>query len=493
MKKYAILFILVGILSSCSDSFLDEEPRGQLTTDGFFQNADDLELGLIALYAKANEMYNAAQSGTALMGGDDVTTRAGSNKGPFREHDTFSATNANPWVYWHLPWAVISAANNLIINYDQAIDATEEEREFAAGQAYFLRALSYFYLVRVYNEIPLIITQELNLEIEKSDPVEIYAVIIDDLQKAEDLLPNLWSGLKENIAPTKGSAKALLAQVYLTMTGYPVLDASNYALAAQKAKEVIDNAGTWGYQLIPNFEDLWTAEQYNAEIVFGLFYDRTISPWTWSNGNMRAPCAEKPEEEGGWDDYFAEINFFNKFPAGPRKDATFQTVIRPDATTTLDWTEGAQKHPYYKKMQTMEGTNPDEPWVYVDWWSNRTNYIIRYANVLLVYAEAQAMASAPDGSAYDALNQVRHRAGLADMTPGLSQLAFRDSVVMERAWEFAGMEINQARWYDLVRLERVEEAAADRHSLELPIINFPDKDDYFAPIPGTETAINPNL
>jgi hypothetical protein len=103
------------------------------------------------------------------------------------------------------------------------------------------------------------------------------------------------------------------------------------------------------------------------------------------------------------------------------------------------------------------------------------------------------MSANPDASAYDALNAVRKRAGLENMTAGLSQLAFRDSVVMERAWEFAGAEINPARWYDLVRLERVEEAAKDRHPSELPILNPPTKDDYFAPIPISEILINPNL
>ena len=103
------------------------------------------------------------------------------------------------------------------------------------------------------------------------------------------------------------------------------------------------------------------------------------------------------------------------------------------------------------------------------------------------------MASSPDQSAYDALNAVRIRAGLSEMTPDLSNEAFRDSVVMERAWEFAGAEINPARWYDLVRLERVEEAAQDRHESELPILNPPTKKDYFAPIPISEILINQHL
>lgn len=493
MKKYIIILLFIGLFSSCSEDFLEEDPKGQLTTQGFFQNGQDLELGLTALYSQVNGIFNAAQACTALMGADDITTRSGSNKGPFREYDTFAATNTNPWVYYHLPYKAILAANNILLNYEKAEKATEEERRLAAGQAHFMRALSYFWLVRVFNEIPLITQLEVDYEIEKSSPQEVYALIVEDLMKAEEFLPNSWSGKKAGVAPTKGSAKAQLASVYLQMTGYPIKDESKYALAAQKAKEVIDNAGTYGYRLLDDFAELWTPEQFNDEIVFGLFYDRKISPWTWENGNMWAPLGCKPEEEGGWDDYFAEINFFNKFPEGPRKDATFQTVIRPNAETTWHWTEGVQRHPYYKKMQQIEGYDPEKPWVYIDWWSSRTNIVIRYAEVLLIYAEAQAMATSPDQSAYDALNAVRNRAGLEDIALGLSNIAFRDSVVMERAWEFAGAEINPARWYDLVRLERVEEAAQDRHEWELPILNPPTKDDYFAPIPISEILINPNL
>ncbi|NQU54565.1 MAG: RagB/SusD family nutrient uptake outer membrane protein [Bacteroidetes bacterium] len=493
MNKYIIFLLFVSLFVSCSEDFLEEEPKGQLTTKGFFQNGQDLELGVTALYNRVNGIFRASQTCTALMGADDITTRAGSNKGPFREYDTFSATNTNPWVYYDKPYSAILAANNIIVNYEDAEKATEEERKFAAGQAYFMRALSYFWLVRVFNEIPLITQLEVDFEAVKSSPQDVYALIIEDLKIAEEFLPNSWSGLKDGVAPTKGSAKAQLASVYLQMTGYPVNDESKYALAAQKAKEVIDNAGTYGYRLLDDFADLWTPEKFNDETVFGLIYNQKTPGWTAENGNMWAPVACKPEEEGGWDDYFAEINFFNKFPEGPRKDATFQTVIKPNAETTWHWTEGVQKHPYYKKMQQIEGYNPDEPWIYIDWWSGRTNMVIRYAEVLLIYAEAQAMASSPDQSAYDALNAVRIRAGLSEMSSGLSNVAFRDSVVMERAWEFAGGEINAARWYDLVRLERVEAAAQDRHEWELLILNPPTKEDYFAPIPISEILINPNL
>ncbi len=85
--------------------------------------------------------------------------------------------------------------------------------------------------------------------------------------------------------------------------------------------------------------------------------------------------------------------------------------------------------------------------------------------------------------------------GLASqgLTAGLSNEAFRDSVIAERAWEFAGMEANGSNWFDLVRTETVGKAAADREASEIEILTSPTKDDYFAPIPDSEISVNPNL
>ena len=96
------------------------------------------------------------------------------------------------------------------------------------------------------------------------------------------------------------------------------------------------------------------------------------------------------------------------------------------------------------------------PGNYNDWTSSRTTIAMRYAEVLLIYAEAQAMASSPDATAYAAINQVRTRAGLPNLESGLSQTAFRDAVIAERSWEFAGIEANGSNWFDLVRTETVE-------------------------------------
>jgi starch-binding outer membrane protein, SusD/RagB family len=499
MKKIIYLLALAIFAVACSKSFLEEDPKGQLTTEGFCKNKAELDMALTALY-KALSTTNYSEEPTALFcGADDLTTRPGSNKEKLRDYDMFvqskdqNEANVDCWLYYY---DVVNCANFIINNYELATTETEEVRNNAAGQAYCLRAWAYFMITRLYKDVPLVTTNVADKNILKSPTADVYKLIVEDLQKAEVMLPDTWpDGTREHgVAVTKGTAKSVLASVYLHMAGYPINDASKYALAAQKAKEVLDNAGAYGYRLLDDYQELWLDNQFNDELIFGVFYDpSTESP------NYRSPMMGQPEDEGGWDEYFCEINFFNSFPAGPRKDATFQTTMKLVSTgEIIPWQQCVQKHPYYKKMRYANGSNPDNVYDYYEdayhwsYSSNRTAQVMRFAEVKLIYAEAQAMSANPDASAYKEINDVRYRAGLPDLTPGLSQMAFRDSVVAERAWEFAGPEQGQ-RWFDLVRLERVEQANSNRHPDELPLVNTPSKEYYFSSIPYSEKLINPNL
>ena len=496
MKKLVVYLLpTLLLLSACSDDFLQEDPRGQLTNEGFFKGPADLDLALTALYNKVNLCVNIDDWDAPLMGADDVTSHNKGNKQDFLEFDLFAVNDQNTRLSdaWTNFYGLVNAANFIIEGYQEATEATEEERNRAAATAYFFRAHAYYYLVRVWRDVPLVTTNEVNTDLGTSSAEEVYALIVSDLQQAETLLPDAWEGKFEQIAPTNGSAKALLASVYLTMAGYPVQDEAKYALAAQKAKEVMDNASTWGYRLLDDYAELWRDRPHHDEIVYAAYYNNQNASENFADFNVRAPYPSQPDDEGGWSDYFAELNFFFTFPEGPRKDATFQTIIRPNETDTLDWTEGLFAHPFYKKMRAANGEeNLETPWVFFNWMSSRTNVFMRYAEVLLIYAEAKAMSNGPDATAYAAVNQVLNRAGLPDLAPGLSAADFRDAVVAERGWEFAGLEYS-ARWHDLVRLERVETANANRHPDELNLTNQPTKEDYFAPIPFKDKQINPNL
>ncbi|MFV0378089.1 MAG: RagB/SusD family nutrient uptake outer membrane protein [Mangrovibacterium sp.] len=519
MKKYISTLLFAIVLLSCTDKFLEEETYGLIRPTNYFTTLSDLEKCVNALYSSCNLMYNESSCLVACMAGDDVTTQAGGNKAGYLQFDLFNAQDNNDRLptSWNNGYGAIKQANVIINSIDQFVEPADQpellqdQKDRALGQAYFVRALAYFNLVRIYGQVPLVTEVTIDYEVTKASFEDIYNLIVTDLTSAEALVPMDYStasnvsDLETNTAHAradKGAVKALLASVYLNMAGYPLKDVSKYALAAQKAKEVIDNEDTYGYELLVNYGDLWKWENGwknigNAEDVFACFFNHTAGNWsdggTWANGNMNAPSAFFPENFGGWSDAFAELNFFNEFPEGPRKDATFITVGQKTPTSpVITWQEFAYAHPYYNKYTDLPGYDPTNMGAWIDWWSSRTVQVIRYAEVLLVYAEAKAMSDGADNLAYECLNRVRNRAGLDDAPEGLNGTDFRDKVVEERKWEFAGME-PCARWFDMVRTETVETATAKRDASEIPIVNTPTKDRYFAPIPQADRIINSNL
>jgi starch-binding outer membrane protein, SusD/RagB family len=211
----------------------------------------------------------------------------------------------------------------------------------------------------------------------------------------------------------------------------------------------------------------------------------------------------------------AEINFYKSFPEGPRKNVTFQTDIWIPAdksvasafynTRSASWwidvpwydSRTYKQHPYYAKQRLggSRGGSPSWNDRYLTgtlWRSGRSQRIIRYAEVLLVYAEAQCMANGgPDASAYTAINRIRVRAGLNNLSSGMNALQFQEACFNERGWEFAGNEYCN-RWADLLRFEKVEKANSNRDLREYALNHNPTKSDYFMPIPASEKNKDPN-
>lgn len=488
MKKIlTFLTILFSLIISCSEEFLNITPKGELYPESFYSNEDELDMAAVGLYDIMERAYYYGWALSYCTAGQDKT----SNFDNFEEVDVFATEGDNGEMknYWDQSWKAITAANEIISRYENA-SASEEKKKEVAGQAHFIRGYNYFMLVRMYNKLPLFIsTDQVSTEMELSGPEDVYALIVDDLLVAEDYLPDNWNGneKKEGVGWTKGAAKSLLAYVYLSMAGYPLNDQSKYALAAEKAKEVIDHANTWGYKLMENIEDLYSAaynwQNNSCEEVVLAFYN---------DNNYGCPLCGFPAEYGGWEVYMAELTFFENYPEGPRKDAIFMTDFPFEDGTVLHYTELGSGHPWFK--QYWDGKlDWEKPWEGMNWKNSRPQVAITYAHNLLVYAEAQAMSSSPDASAYSAINQVRNRAGLPDLTSGLSKEAFRDSVVRERSWEFCGGYFCTDPWYDLVRLERVEESILDRSPEENAIVNQPTKEHYFAPYPTDDVNKNPNL
>lgn len=491
IKQLLVFAILVNVLG-CANN-LEEEPRGKVNDpESIYKQYANLEATVMAMYAgirgDANWSRGFATSAymTTMFGADDLTTQIGGNKGEFREFDSFnkSANNGAMMNLWRGCYNAILNANE-VIEYGYLTIGDQDQIDNLMGQAHFVRAFSYFYLVRSWGSIPLYTSAKtLPTDIGLSEVEDVYAVIIDDLLQAETLLPTTQSliGL-----PSQGAAKALLSEVYLTQAGWPLKVQASYRLAADKAKEVIDNKGEYGYDLLPDFASLWLRSFDNSsESIFSLQYDNSDG----ANAFHITGKASMPEgEENGWDDFFVELNFFNEFPDGPRKDATFRTNFLTSDGVTVHYTNSATKHPYYAKFRdgAVDESNPST----ATFFNNAAYMLIRYAEVLLIYAEAQARADgSPNSSAYDALNQVRVRAGLSPLS-GLGTEEFIEAVIDEKGWELAG---EGQRWYDLLRTEKVAEVNNKRSSEEqVKIIGSTGTDNYYAPIPESEILLNPNL
>ncbi len=517
LQKLGLLFSSVLILvlfTGCAD--LEEDPTIANLAPGSYTNEVELELGVTGIYS---QLRNASQWSTFFVAGwagDDITTHKVSNKADFREFDQRSVTSENARTVgnWRDIYRMVRAANSVLESAEGLELPDQDAQNRLLGEVYFLRGAMFFHLTRVHSRIPLPLTSEPELDISRSSQEQVYAQIESDLLQAASLLPEIYPGVQPGAPrPNAGSAKAMLARLYLDWAGFPENDNSKYALAASTAKEVIDNAGSHGFALVDNLETLWRLDsRFNSEGVWTIPYNR-------SNGlnNRKYGKLGNPSDLTGWQETFAEIRFFEDFPEGARKEATYRTDHDWEAFTD-------QQNPVFKKITGPIGDIPLN-----DFNTDRNDLYIRFAEVLLIYAEASGRAGGDTPDAWEALNKVRRRAaGLPFDTPVTAETAQRildaegnfiphpdgltyvdvtsgdlaELTFTERKWELAGEWL---RWNDLVRMQRVEQALSQRNpqtsrnvdgdllQAANPIIGSLGTDNYFAPIPANEIALNPNL
>jgi hypothetical protein len=506
-NKYIIAGLLAaglvtGVITGCQK--LTEDPKGSITLASFYKTQSDLDAGVAGMYVTLAKdgSWGFTSKETSYFGSDDLTTDPGLNKGDQREFDRLqgSSTNSSLPAEWNGPWQTIYNANYVIASYQNITTTDTVARNNSAGQAYFLRGLCYYYLVRTFGPLPLVLApQSVTIRPPRADVSAVYAQIISDLTMAKNMLGKTKVQGKPNIY----SASAILTDVYLTMAGWPLNDATKYPLAASEAQIVMSSNL---YDVNTPYDQIFKTRN-SSEVIFGLEYSVAGNLPNRRFGSSNVPLDEVAVDgSSGWDDVYPEINFYKNRPICSRSYWTFYDTLKlrnPDKVTfTLTpWNSPAThaQHPYYKKFRAglvtngvADGVNEDATHIYtIQPSTNAETIISRYAGVLLDFAEASDMASSgPTAASYTAINQVRTRAGLPNLTPGLSATAFRDSVVKERAYEFA--EEFGVRWFDIVRLQLLPQIAANRDPSENPIpggTNFSQK--YLAPIPLAEMTLNP--
>ncbi len=447
IKQFHV-FIIVGMLignTGCEDA-LDEKIYSFIAKENFYKNAADAESAIFGI-------YNGLQIGTSTgnvydrwhwvltgLGSDQMTIHRNAT---FLQMDNFNYATDNIFLaqYWEGIYAVINRANVAIARIPE-IDMDVGLRNILVAEAKLMRASMYFNLVRLWGSVPFGLEEVSNEEsanIPKASVDEIYAAIIRDLEEAEQILP-LARESGEFARVTRGAAKSLLTDVLLTT--------ENWSAAAAKAKEVIDLGQ---YFLLDNFEDIFNVNnETNSEIIYTIAYDRTnvlnfMASFYHAGGTDNANCflgaqvVQVDEASDMW------LNWSN---SDPRKDYSINdTYLSRDGTIKSVYNT-ARPFPAVTKWNA-----PDEIGVR----GCPLNIIVyRYADILLMYAEALSQASGPDQAAYDAFNMVRRRGykqpidlpSAFDLPPGLSAQEFRDSVIEERSHEFVA---EGKRLFDLHR------------------------------------------
>lgn len=554
---YTGCFMAASMLSltSCGD-FLDEDPKGQLNPETFYTIEDDYTAGVNTLYDKVNQTQSWTNPMYPQWQGDDITANPGSNKQACAALDAFDSDGANKGVTeaWTQHYAVIKTAN-LIIEGSEKFPGDKAKIATALGNAHFWRAYSYYYLVRVFGKLPII--TKTNIEQFDAQPSEIekvYELIVQDLKDAINELPTGYD--KEparlfgvDVWATKQAAQSTLAAVYMSMAGYPLNKGTEYyKLAAELAKDVITNNGTYGFILNPDWKEVYSmGNNYNMETVLGINND--AKGWWDHDSQLSSCCRFEGLGDGGWGDAWGEIAFWKRYPEGPRKNAiyapkvTFQETITEkigDKEVKKDkiskavywWELDNNGKPVVDAIFTVnadeKGNMLKQPYDYMGinykgMVNDRRHNLIRYSEVLLWYAESAARAGLSDlTEAKKCLKQVRSRAvtdvenvtlgdGTTVKIDNMSAAQLAEACYIEHGWEVAG------NWVSMVT-RRSDELRMDelKKNFEYRVANAPivvakeggkeytakesvtvkgtwSEDRIYCPYPTTDGEKNPNL
>nr|WP_294950170.1 RagB/SusD family nutrient uptake outer membrane protein [uncultured Mucilaginibacter sp.] len=495
--KYIALVIALTGFTACKKQ-LEEKPYGFLSTDNFYKTEADANSALIYAYSILPDLDYYSRNFITLTEAptEDIEIAAGKSADNVLL-DKLSATSTNATLRpgFQLPYVGINRAN-LVITYVPAItkisDAAKNE---ILGEAYTLRALHYFNLVRLFGAVPMHlepVDDPSKTNLAKSPMQAIYAQIIADLTKAAGMMDQTRRLGRVN----QVGAWGLLSKVYLTLASGKATSSPGYDFVTNademyaKAKEfsgMVINQQT-AYGLDPDLvaiydvnkkagpEHLWDASADRTGTNEGLY--SKLPKMFMPNLNFRLPNGVFVP--GGFNEFLTESALYNSFDANDKRKTQLIISTISDVNGGNSGTGPTQvlnindsyTRPFSNKYN-------DSGWQAGDQTSCNTP-ILRYSDVLLVYAEA----SGPTTEGYAAVKAIRTRAGLGDLPPGLTVQQFRDAVLQERSWELC---FEGQRLFDLRRTHNIENILVTKYGKSV------SGDPYFFPIPQSEVDRNPNL
>lgn len=472
------LLIFLWLLAGCSDDFLEKKPKGQLTSDSFFQTEEHAVQATNAVYNLLRdwEVHVFSYIGLTDIVSDDADKGSTPTDATFLleiDNFTFDDGNVTFLNVWSGYYRGIYRANLALQGIPQIPSMDEGLRERLIGENKFLRAYFYFKLVRWFGGVPLF-TEPLapdEFKQGRSTTQEVYDLIVRDLNEAAEVLPERYTG--GNIGRvTEGAARGLLAKVFLTL--------GDYTSAEQLAMEVI-NSGT--YALYPDYAELFQpAGENSIESIFEVQAEAFEIGGGGSQYNQVQGVRGTPNLGWGFnrpsDDLIAAYE-----PGDPRRDATILFVgeVLPDGSAIIEDNPSIVNERYNQKAWV-----PEHPGGLENGPGNIR--ILRYADILLIAAEAMNE-NGKQGEALGFLNQVRARArgnrtGILPDVITTDQTTLRQRIWQERRVELA---MEQQRWFDLLRQQR----AAD--VMKAVGKNFEEGKHELFPIPRTEIDLSGGL
>lgn len=405
-------------MTSCGDSFFDLEPASSVTIDKVYKTASDYNVAVIGCYAKLQSQVNfyteccEYRSDNLSLG----APTAGTQDRYDIDHFTEKPSNGILSSYWANFNNNIYRCNLLLDQIDGANFAENLKKQYK-GEAMFIRALNYFNMYRIWGGVPAtkhVVSAAEALKVARYSDEQMFDLIAGDLKEIVDnnYLPETYSSADMGRA-TSGAAKALLGKVYLTFHKWT------------EAKDILSQL-IGKYQLVSPIAQVFNVDnKNNNEIIFAVHFNKEIEGEGHSYWYNLTNAS---------DDTNQTSSLLNTFPTGDaRKDLI--TYVQVEKTVRL------MNKFYDTKSPTFKTVGNDQ-------------ILLRYADVLLMYAEAlnEIQYDASEGSlALKYLNAVRQRAGISNLTAKQlpTQEKFRKGILVERQREFP---YEGQRWFDLVRM-----------------------------------------
>ena len=537
MKRYLSLIAMAAVaITGCKKDFFNRPPEDAIVVGNFYKTNEQVAASTNALYGSPWFGYNGKV-------GWSITELAGGNGRSYSSDvvnfSNFSVTNTNFELgsAWNSLFTVVAQANALLVNLPSGVSSSVDTTivNNALGEAHLMRALAYFHLVRIFGNLPIIensLDYVDNYQINTNPVTDVYKFIVNDLLYAEShCFPKVRSGNSISQGHvSSGSASALLAKVYLYM--------QDYANARAEAEKVINSGEFKLYGIdIPGktFNDLFlTANNNNEESIIALQWSANGG---YGRGNStQASFAYNGIITGTGDGYGVLAPSFDLIdaydPGDARRKATimlpgdhYSEINQAAGGYTLPADANSQgTHAQVKKY--VVGTPADNGGIGAAQSTGNNTYIMRYAEVYLIEAEA-VMAGAQtsaDPVALAAINKIRNRAGLGNLAvikrgyyvtnpeagvTGAPATIYKDDILDERRREFA---FENDYWYDLARLDGFN---ATSHPKAIIIIEQQDRGtsdnstppvrygngfvtnitdaSFVFPYPATEVTANPKL